>query len=177
MTTFALLQDLDRPDEEEVAKGLAATRAIIDARVAGTIAAAQPKNIAPQPGAAQFIKYTPAKQGPEFNSGASSRVIQMHEVATDPLEPPKFRHKKVHWDNPKTSAPCHLRLPPVRSPPAPRLTFRSLPFFEAASSRTPTLRSETHNLPPGRPVSLFPFRFPAALAARPCPSCTRPRGL
>lgn len=76
-------------------KALEDTRAIIEKRVTGAIAAAQPKNIAPQPGAAQFIKYTPAKQGPEYNSGASSRVIQMHEVANDPLEPPKFRHKKA----------------------------------------------------------------------------------
>lgn len=100
-------------------KNLDATRAIIEARVTGSIAAAQPKNIAPQPGAAQFIKYTPAKQGPEYNSGASSRVIQMHEVAHDPLEPPKFRHKKARETTLSTPRPPLTSQLPL-TPPAPR---------------------------------------------------------
>ena len=97
---------------------LRATKAVIEARVAGTIAAAQPKSLAPKPGAAQFIKYTPAKQGPEYNSGASHRVINMHEVAVDPLEPPKFRHKKVtqHCLRRALFSTCALSLSACRSP-------------------------------------------------------------
>lgn len=45
--------------------------------------------------APEYIKYTPSKQGEGYNSGASHRLIKMHEVQNDPLEPPKFRHKKV----------------------------------------------------------------------------------
>jgi SNW domain-containing protein 1 len=46
-------------------------------------------------GEAQFIKYTPQQQGDGHNSGASQRIIKMHEVQVDPLEPPKFKHKRV----------------------------------------------------------------------------------
>lgn len=43
----------------------------------------------------EYIKYTPSKQSAVYNSGASHRLIKMHRVENDPLEPPKFRHKKV----------------------------------------------------------------------------------
>jgi SNW domain-containing protein 1 len=45
--------------------------------------------------APEYIKYTPSKQSVQYNSGASHRLIKMHAVQYDPLEPPKFRHKKV----------------------------------------------------------------------------------
>jgi hypothetical protein len=90
-----LPQDLARPDQEEIDATLAATRAVIDARVNNTMALNQPKSVPARPGAPQYIKYTPAKQGPEYNSGASHRIIKMHEVPVDPLAPPKFVHKKV----------------------------------------------------------------------------------
>ncbi len=80
---------------------LAATRAVIEARVNKTVSANQPKSVPGQPAAPQYIKYTPAKQGPEYNSGASHRIIKMHEVAVDPLQPPKFAHKKVRPHNPR----------------------------------------------------------------------------
>lgn len=48
-----------------------------------------------KPGEAQFIKYTPQQQGDGHNSGASQRIIKMHEVQVDPLEPPKFKHKRI----------------------------------------------------------------------------------
>jgi len=43
----------------------------------------------------QFIKYTPKQQGDGHNSAASQRIIKMHEVQVDPLEPAKFKHKRV----------------------------------------------------------------------------------
>lgn len=43
----------------------------------------------------QFIKYTPKQQGDGHNSSASQRIIKMHEVQVDPLEPAKFKHKRV----------------------------------------------------------------------------------
>jgi SNW domain-containing protein 1 len=46
-------------------------------------------------GEAQFIKYTPKQQGDGLNSGASQRIIKMHEIQHDPLEPPKFEHKRI----------------------------------------------------------------------------------
>ncbi len=40
-------------------------------------------------------RYTPAQQGSQYNSGASHRIIKMQDMPVDPMEPPKFRAKKV----------------------------------------------------------------------------------
>ena len=63
----------------------------------GKIRAAQPKNVKTNKPATEpaYIRYTPAQQGESFNSGASQRIIRMVEMPTDPMEPPKFKHKKV----------------------------------------------------------------------------------
>ena len=76
-------QDLARPDEEDVEANLKATKAIIDARVSGTIAAAQPKSLAPKAGAAQFIKYTPAKQVRLSASSVSREAWHCAAVCVD----------------------------------------------------------------------------------------------
>ena len=84
-----------RPDEEEVEKTMKETQAALDKVVAMKIQAAQPNSLAPEPGAPTFIKYTPAQQGSQYNSGASHRIIKMQDMPVDPMEPPKFRAKKV----------------------------------------------------------------------------------
>lgn len=58
-----------------------------------------------------YVKYTPAQQGPGFNSGASNRIIRMVEMPKDPLEPPKFKHKKVPRGPPSPPVPV------MHSPP------------------------------------------------------------
>jgi SNW domain-containing protein 1 len=50
-------------------------------------------NLSKQEG--QYIKYTPKQQGDGHNSAASQRIIKMHEVQVDPLEPAKFKHKRI----------------------------------------------------------------------------------
>ncbi len=72
------------------------TQAAMERLVNGKITAAQPKTLPAQPGAPTYIKYTPSQQGPQFNSGAGQRIIKMQDMPVDPMEPPKFRHKKVH---------------------------------------------------------------------------------
>lgn len=47
------------------------------------------------PGESQFIKYTPNQQGNDLNSGAGQRIIKMQQVQVDPLQPPKFEHKRI----------------------------------------------------------------------------------
>jgi SNW domain-containing protein 1 len=59
------------------------------------IQAAQPSAPVTKNGAPTYIKYTPAQQGSNFNSGASNRIIRMVEMPKDPLEPPKFKNKRV----------------------------------------------------------------------------------
>ncbi|KAK9813503.1 hypothetical protein WJX73_002946 [Symbiochloris irregularis] len=85
----------ERPDEDEVAKATRETRAALDRLVEGKISAAQPKTLPAGPGAPEYIKYTPSQQGPQYNSGAGQRIIRMQDMPVDPMEPPKFRHKKV----------------------------------------------------------------------------------
>jgi SNW domain-containing protein 1 len=86
---------LERPDEEEIEKTKKETQAALDRLVTGKISAQQPKTLPQQPGAPTYIKYTPSQQGPQYNSGASQRIIKMQDMPVDPMEPPKFRHKKV----------------------------------------------------------------------------------
>ena len=84
-----------RPDEEEVEKTRKETQAALDKIVGVKIQAAQPTSLAPQPNAPTYIKYTPAQQGSQYNSGAAQRIIKMQDMPVDPMEPPKFRAKKV----------------------------------------------------------------------------------
>lgn len=65
------------PDDEELTKTAAETAAALGLVVDSKIAAAQPKTLPKQPGAPTYIKYTPAQQGPQYNSGASQRIIKM----------------------------------------------------------------------------------------------------
>jgi hypothetical protein len=62
-------------------------------------------------GAAEYIRYQPSKAGGETNSGASERIIKMHEMPVDPLEPPKFKHKKAPRGPPSPPVPV------MHSPP------------------------------------------------------------
>lgn len=102
-----------RPSPEEYEKTAAETALALNLVVSSKIAAAQPKTLPQQPGAPEYIKYTPSQQGAQYNSGATQRIIKMQNMPIDPMEPPKFRHKKV---------PRGAGSPPVpvmHSPPRP----------------------------------------------------------
>lgn len=71
------------------------TAAALNLVVSSKLQAAQPKTVPKQPGAPTFIKYTPSQQGPQYASGSRERTIKMQDMPIDPMEPPKFRHKKV----------------------------------------------------------------------------------
>lgn len=88
--------NFEKPDEEELAQTAKDTAAALNLVVTGKLQAAQPKTLPKQPGAATYIKYTPQQQGPQYASGARERTIKMQDMPVDPMEPPKFRHKKVH---------------------------------------------------------------------------------
>ena len=77
ISALSLVQLAERPDPEEAEKAARATRQALDRLVDGKISAAQPKTLPQQPGAPQFIKYTPSQQGPQYNSGAAQRIIRM----------------------------------------------------------------------------------------------------
>ncbi|VVA93568.1 unnamed protein product [Arabis nemorensis] len=59
-----------------------------------------------------YIKYNPSEQCATFNSGAKERMV---DIAVDPLDPPKFKHKRV----PRASSFGSPPVPVMHSPPRP----------------------------------------------------------
>ncbi|PNX56658.1 SNW domain-containing protein 1-like, partial [Trifolium pratense] len=71
------------------------TKAALEKIVNVRLSAAQPTNLPKHNSDAKYIKYKPSQQNAAFNSGARERVISMVVMLVDPLESPKFRHKRV----------------------------------------------------------------------------------
>ncbi|XP_074268983.1 SNW/SKI-interacting protein A [Silene latifolia] len=109
-------EEMDLEDEElqkEIEETMEATKAALEEIVNVKLSAAQPKNVPKQSTDSKFIKYQPSQQSAAFNSGAKERIIRMVEMPVDPLEPPKFKHKRV----PKASGSPPV--PVMHSPPRP----------------------------------------------------------
>ena len=103
---------LERPSEDEVQATTEKTRAALEKLVNGKIKAAQPKNVPDGQAKTSFIRYTPGQQG---NADAlKQRIIKMTEVVEDPLEPPRFKHKKIPRGPPSPPPPV-LRSPPRKA--------------------------------------------------------------
>ncbi|KAJ3695848.1 hypothetical protein LUZ60_001225 [Juncus effusus] len=99
--------------EKEIEETTERTKAALEKIVNVRLSAAQPKNVPTHNSESQFIKYKPSQQSAAFNSGAKERVIRMMEMPVDPLEPPKFKHKRV----PRASGSPPV--PVTHSPPRP----------------------------------------------------------
>lgn len=99
--------------QKEIDETTQETKAALEKIVNVRLSAAQPKNVPKQSSDSKFIKYKPSQQSAAFNSGAKERVIRMVEMPVDPLEPPKFKHKRV----PKASGSPPV--PVMHSPPRP----------------------------------------------------------
>ncbi|XP_050374877.1 SNW/SKI-interacting protein-like [Argentina anserina] len=99
--------------QNEIETTAAETKAALEKIVNVRLSAAQPKSQPKQTQDSKLIKYRPSQTSAAFNSGAKERMIRMMEKPVDPLEPPKFRHKRV----PRASeAPP---VPVLHSPPRP----------------------------------------------------------
>ena len=103
---------MERPSEEEVQATADKTRAALEKLVNGKIKAAQPKNVPDAHGKTSFIRYTPGQQGGA--DGLKQRIIKMTEIVEDPLEPPRFKHKKIPRGPPSPPPPV-LRSPPRKA--------------------------------------------------------------
>ncbi|KAL3834867.1 hypothetical protein ACJIZ3_009603 [Penstemon smallii] len=99
--------------QKEIDETAQDTKAALEKIVNVRLSAAQPKNVPSQSSDSKFIKYKPSQQSAAFNSGAKERIIRMVEMPVDPLEPPKFKHKRV----PKASGSPPV--PVMHSPPRP----------------------------------------------------------
>lgn len=103
---------MERPSEEEVQETAEKTKAALEKLVNGKIKAAQPKNVPDAQGKTSFIRYTPGQQNGAV--GLKQRIIKMTEVVEDPLEPPRFKHKKIPRGPPSPPPPV-LRSPPRKA--------------------------------------------------------------
>jgi SNW domain-containing protein 1 len=106
---------LDRPSEEEVAEQTEKTKNALASLVSGAVAAQKPKNVKGGSRAEPtFVRYTPANQMGD-TSRKNDRIVKIMERQQDPMEPPKFKHKKIPRGPP--SPP-----PPVMQSPPRKLT-------------------------------------------------------
>ena len=107
--------DLARPDKESVEATTERTKNALAALVSGAVAAQKPKNVnIGQRKDPTFVRYTPANQMGD-NSKKQDRIMKIVERQRDPMEPPKFKHKKIPRGPP--SPP-----PPVMHSPPRKLT-------------------------------------------------------
>lgn len=89
---------LTRPGEDEELATALKTKSALERIVNGKITASRsvvvPSESVSTAGKDKYINYTPSDAAPGRMAG-KQRVIRMVEMAVDPLEPPKFKHKKV----------------------------------------------------------------------------------
>jgi SNW domain-containing protein 1 len=96
---------MERPSEDEVNATAARTQAALEKLTQSKIKAAQPKAIQIAKANENYVRYTPG------SSTGQQRIIKMVDVVEDPLEPPRFKGKKVPRGPPSPPAPI------MRSPP------------------------------------------------------------
>ncbi|KAF3479546.1 uncharacterized protein GIQ15_06522 [Arthroderma uncinatum] len=102
---------LDRPSQEEVAAQMEKTKAALEKLVTGAVSAQKPKNVSTgKRNEPTFVRYTPANQMGD-TSRKNDRIMKIVEKQIDPLEPPKFKHKKIPRGPPSPPPPV-LHSPP-----------------------------------------------------------------
>lgn len=106
---------LDRPSEEEVQAQMEKTKNALASLVQGAVAAQKPKNVkGGRRAEPTFVRYTPANQMGD-TTRKNDRIMKIVERQQDPMEPPKFKHKKIPRGPP--SPP-----PPIMHSPPRKLT-------------------------------------------------------
>ncbi|KAF2433073.1 hypothetical protein EJ08DRAFT_647485 [Tothia fuscella] len=103
---------LERPDEETVQATKEKTQAALALLVSGAVAAQKPKNVKGINRAAPtYVRYTPSDNQMGDYTKKEDRVVKIVPRQQDPLEPPKFKHKKIPR-GPPTPPPPVLHSPP-----------------------------------------------------------------
>ncbi|CDJ47765.1 hypothetical protein, conserved [Eimeria brunetti] len=102
------------PSKEEEEKELLKTKQAIEQKLEEKSNAGRAQ---PQHREAEFVRYTPAKMVEAHNSGCAQRLLRLEDLAVDPLEPPRFKHKRVPAA--RFSPP-----PPVLHSPTRKLTLQ-----------------------------------------------------
>ncbi|KAH7135691.1 SKIP/SNW domain-containing protein [Dendryphion nanum] len=102
--------DLARPSQEDVAATKERTAQALQALVSGQTAAQKPKNVKGRSNdEPTFVRYTPSGQmgGPQ----GQTRIVKIQQRQLDPMEPPKFKHKRIPRGPPSPPPPV-LHSPP-----------------------------------------------------------------
>ncbi|CDI80769.1 hypothetical protein, conserved [Eimeria acervulina] len=102
------------PGKEEEEKELLKTKQAIEKELEKKSNAGRAQ---PQHREAEFVRYTPAKMVEGHNSGCAQRLLRLEDLPVDPLEPPRFKHKRVPAA--RFSPP-----PPVLHSPTRKLTLQ-----------------------------------------------------
>ncbi|KZZ98019.1 pre-mRNA-processing protein [Ascosphaera apis ARSEF 7405] len=108
---------LARPSAEETQKQMEKTKAALAKLVDGAVASQKPKSVVKGAGKRAeptYVRYTPANQMGD-NTRKNDRIMKIVERQVDPMEPPKFKHKKIPRGPP--SPP-----PPIMHSPPRKLT-------------------------------------------------------
>eukprot|EP00917_Polyrhabdina_sp_WS-2016_P016868 GHVP01036476.1.p1 GENE.GHVP01036476.1~~GHVP01036476.1.p1 ORF type:complete len:418 (-),score=95.18 GHVP01036476.1:241-1440(-) len=103
----------ERPSREDQLKLASKTRKALDEVMNNK--AAQGQLVKHKTGEPEYVSYTPKPNAPGANPNITQRTLRMVEKAVDPLEPPKFKHKRVPRGPP--SPP-----PPILHSPTRKLT-------------------------------------------------------
>ncbi len=107
---------LDRPSQEEVEESKQRTQAALEKLVAGAVTAQKPKSVkGASREAPTFVRYTPSTGQMGDHTQKKDRIFKIVARQEDPMEPPKFKHKKIPGRAP--SPP-----PPVMHSPPRKLT-------------------------------------------------------
>ena len=88
--------ELQKPDDDAIRDTTERTRAALERKLQGRsdVTPLATAEVAAATGqvAASFLRYTPASTN---GAPTQTRIIKMVSKAVDPLEPPKFRHRKT----------------------------------------------------------------------------------
>jgi len=104
-------KSLDRPSESAVLSTTERTRLALESITSGKIASARPSTVSlKDSSSSEYIRYTPASTSDQ----GKQRIIKMSTVAEDPLEPPRFKHKKIPRANDEAPPPV-MQSPPRRA--------------------------------------------------------------
>eukprot|EP01138_Halocafeteria_seosinensis_P002262 gb/GECG01002314.1/.p1 GENE.gb/GECG01002314.1/~~gb/GECG01002314.1/.p1 ORF type:complete len:602 (+),score=117.25 gb/GECG01002314.1/:1-1806(+) len=107
---------MERPSEEAEKATAERTKQALGKIVESQVATKQPVKLPEQSTErhkqSQYFRYTPDENAPGYNPNASQRVVRMAEAPEDPLEPPRFKHKKVPQS--KESSPVPILHSPQR---------------------------------------------------------------
>jgi SNW domain-containing protein 1 len=126
--------DLSRPSAEVVQETKEKTEQALMKLVAGQTAAQRPKNVQGRRNdEPQFVRYTPTQQMGEAQG--KTRIFKIQQRQIDPMEPPKFKHKRI----PRYDSMHELLKTNANFPQRP--AFSSAPSTSLASTKADSRRS------------------------------------